>query len=112
MFVVKIKEFGPAKTARRGFDIQPTTEGKKIKEFGLAKTARRGFDIQLKCSQPSSSQLTDLRSSQTGFIGSSSQGDGTPNRALEEIIQGSQRFNPREMGEVVASAYERMAFYL
>jgi SWI/SNF-related matrix-associated actin-dependent regulator of chromatin subfamily A3 len=73
---------------------------RKVEEEKRLKAAKKGGYIS-GSSQPSSSQLTDLRSSQTGFIGSSSQGDGTPNRTLEEIIQGSQRFNPREMGEVV-----------
>jgi hypothetical protein len=40
-----IKEFGLVKTARRGFAVQPTNQGKTIKEFGLVKTARRGFAV-------------------------------------------------------------------
>ncbi len=46
MFVVKIKEFGLVKTARRGFTAHPTKQGETIKEFGRVKTARRGFDIR------------------------------------------------------------------
>lgn len=40
-------------------------------------------------------------SSQTGFAGSQSQGDGAPSQSLDDIMEASQRFNPREMGEVV-----------
>ena len=40
-------------------------------------------------------------SSQTDFGGTLSQGDGTSSQTIEDLIEGSERFNPREMGEVV-----------
>ncbi len=74
---------------------------RKAEEAKRTKAAKKGGGYVAGSSQPSSSQMSDPRSSQTGFIGSSSQGDGAPSRSIEDIIQGSQQFNPREMGEVV-----------
>lgn len=44
---------------------------------------------------------TQSGSSQSGFAGGMSQTNSIPVQNMEQIIQGSQRFNPREMGEVV-----------
>ena len=81
--------------------VQRAREEKKRKaeEAKRLKAAKRGGYIS-GSSQPSRSQLSDLQSSQLGFMGSS-QGDGTPGQSFEELVQGSERFNPREMGEVV-----------
>lgn len=73
---------------------------RKAEEAKKLKAAKKGGYIS-GSSQPSSSQMSELLSSQTSFMGGPSQGDGTPGRSLEEIMDGSQRFNPREMGEVV-----------
>jgi SWI/SNF-related matrix-associated actin-dependent regulator of chromatin subfamily A3 len=44
----------------------------------------------------------ELRSSQPEFAGSSSQGQSRlPEQSLEQIMEESHRFNPREMGEIV-----------
>lgn len=40
-------------------------------------------------------------SSQTDYAGTLSQGDGNPSRSIEDLIDGSERFNPREVGSVV-----------
>ena len=41
------------------------------------------------------------QSSQMEFGGTLSQGDGPSSQSLDDLIETSQRFNPREMGEVV-----------
>lgn len=50
-----------------------------------------------------SSQPGFAGSSQSGFVGGMSQANSIPApvQSMEQLIQGSQRFNPREMGEVV-----------
>ena len=70
-----------------------------VEEAKRLKAAKKGGYVT-GSTQSRSSQTTDPRSSQ-GFVGSSSQGDGAPNRSIESIIEASQQFNPREMGEVV-----------
>ena len=74
---------------------------RKAEEARRPKAANKGGGYFSGSSQLSSSQLTDPQSSHPGSTGGSLLGDGTPGRSLEEIIEGSQRFNPREMGEVV-----------
>ena len=82
--------------------VRKAKEEKKraSEEAKRLKAAKRGGYIS-GSSQPHNSQITDLRSSQSDFMGGSSQGDGTPSQTLESIIEVSQQFNPREMGEVV-----------
>lgn len=41
------------------------------------------------------------RSSQTDFAGTLSQGGGPSSQSIETLIEGSERFNPREVGSVV-----------
>lgn len=40
-------------------------------------------------------------SSQTDYMGTSSQGNGESSQSIEDLIDGSERFNPREVGSVV-----------
>lgn len=40
-------------------------------------------------------------SSQTDYAGTLSQGDGNSSQSIEELIDGSERFNPREVGSVI-----------
>ena len=40
-------------------------------------------------------------SSQTDYAGTISQGDGQSSQSIEDLIDGSERFNPREVGSVV-----------
>ena len=40
-------------------------------------------------------------SSQTDYVGTLSQGDGSSSQSIEDFIHGSERFNPREVGSVV-----------
>lgn len=76
--------------------IQRAREEKKRKaeELKRLKTARKGGVLT-----PGSSQQWDLGSSQTGFA--SSQSSSTPTQSLDTIVAGSERFNPRDVGEVV-----------
>lgn len=41
------------------------------------------------------------RSSQNDYAGTLTQGDGNTNQSIEDLIEGSERFNPREVGNVV-----------
>ena len=42
----------------------------------------------------------DAHFSQSEYAGTLSQGDGDPSQSLEDLMETSQRFNPRELGEV------------
>lgn len=43
----------------------------------------------------------DMSNKQLGYSGDSNVGDGEPTQTMEDVIETSQRINPREMGEVV-----------
>lgn len=80
----------------------------ELKKFQAAKKAMSsksgsGRQRVVGSSQSGSSQSgsTQSGSSQSGFVGGMSQTNSIPVQNMEQIIQGSQRFNPREMGEVV-----------
>lgn len=77
---------------------------KKVREAKKQKVAEIKRAQAVKAigrSKPGSSQRIESGSTQTGFAGSSSQSEITPSQSVEDIIQGSKRFNPRQMGEVV-----------
>lgn len=69
---------------------------KKMAELKKQQAAKKGLG-----SRRGDGQLQEPGSSQTEFVGSQSQGIIAPVQSLEEIMHESQRFNPREMGEVV-----------
>lgn len=54
-----------------------------------------------KCSNNGKGLSHGLGSNQTDYVRSSFQEGNTSTQSLEDIMQESQRFNPREMGEVV-----------
>lgn len=68
----------------------------KMEELKKQRSAKKGLG-----STSGNGQQSEPGSSQTGYAGSQSQGTSTPIQSLEEIMHESQRFNPREMGEVV-----------
>ena len=73
-------------------------EAKKRRAAELKKVAKKGAGS----TKGSSSQQWDYGSSQGQYTGSSSQGiDNPPQQSLEDIMIESERFNPREIGEVV-----------
>lgn len=76
--------------------IQRAREEKKrkVEELKRLKNARKGGILL-----PSSSQQWEAGSSQTQF--SNSQPNSSPAPNLENIMAGSERFNPREVGEVI-----------
>lgn len=65
----------------------------ELKKFQAAKKAMS--------SKSGSGRPREVGSSQQGFVGGMSQTSNVPVQSMEQIIQGSQHFNPREMGEVV-----------
>ena len=71
-------------------------EAKKRRAAELKKVAKKGASMKGTSSQP-----WDYGSSQGEFAGSSSQSLGDSSPSLEDIILESERFNPREVGEVV-----------
>lgn len=77
---------------------QKEKEAKKQRMADLKKlqSAKKGLG-----SKSGSGQQSEPGSSQTGFAGSQPQGSSTQIQSLEDIMHDSQRFNPREMGEVV-----------
>ncbi|KAI4278901.1 MAG: hypothetical protein L6R35_006073, partial [Caloplaca aegaea] len=48
-----------------------------------------------------SGKKLDKNGNQLGYAGNSTVGDGEPAQTMEDVIETSQRINPREMGEVV-----------
>ena len=76
--------------------IQRAREEKKRKaeELKKLKNTRKGGVLT-----PGSSQQWDLGSSQPQFA--SSQSSGSPSENLNTIMAGSERFNPRDVGELV-----------
>lgn len=50
---------------------------------------------------PGSGQQREVSSSQTGYVGSTPLVNVPKVQTIEEIMRGSQKFNPREVGEVV-----------
>ena len=76
--------------------IQRAREEKKRKaeELKRLKAANKGGVLT-----PGSSQQWDLGSSQTEFA--SSQSNGTPTQNIGTLIAESEKFNPRDVGEVV-----------
>ena len=46
-------------------------------------------------------QQWGVHSSQTDYAGTLSQGDGNSGQTIDDLIDGSERFNPREVGNVV-----------
>ena len=73
-------------------------EAKARRAAELKKVAKKGPAASM---NGTSSQRWDYGSSQGEFVGSSSQGLSESAQSLEDIILESERFNPREMGEVV-----------
>ena len=77
---------------------------KRIEEEKKRKAARKAAQ---KSSQKSGRVATgsgkdwDINSSQSGFAGSSYVGDEEPAETMDDLVETSQRINPREMGEVV-----------
>lgn len=65
----------------------------ELKKFQAAKKAMS--------SKPGSGRQREVGSSQQAFVGGMSQTNSVPVQSIEQIIQGSQRFNPRELTEVV-----------
>lgn len=51
--------------------------------------------------RPGGSQRREVSSSQTGYAGSTPSGTIPQIQTIEELMRGSQKFNPREVGEVV-----------
>lgn len=51
--------------------------------------------------RPGGGQQRELSSSQTGYVGSTPSGTVPQVHTIEELMRGSQKFNPREVGEVV-----------
>lgn len=86
--------------------IQRENEEKKrrmeeLKKFQAAK--KEAAKRKAMGSKSGGGRPQEVGSSQQGFVGVMSQTSSTPVpvQSMEQIIQGSQRFNPREMGEVV-----------
>ena len=81
---------------------QRETEAKrrKIEELKRLEATRKAMAAKA-AKAGRKGQEAPLRSSQMQFAGSSSQGDSMPVQSLEEIMEESQRLNPRDMGEVV-----------
>ena len=64
----------------------------------LRKVAKKGAGV---APPIGGGQQWEQGSSQSGFVGSSSQGLGQASQSIEDFVLGSERFNPREVGEVV-----------
>ena len=77
---------------------QKEKEAKKRKAEELKKiaAAKKG-----KGGKTSGSGKQWEHSSQTDYAGTLSQGDGNSHQSIEDLIDGSERFNPREVGNVV-----------
>ena len=73
---------------------------KQRKAAELRKVAKKGAGI---IARPTggSSQQWEHGSSQSEFVGSSSPGLGEASQSIEDIVLESERFNPREVGQVV-----------
>ena len=76
---------------------QKEKEAKKRKAEELKKiaAAKKGTKGNSRSGQQSG------QSSQTDFAGTLSQGDGSSSQSLEDLMEGSERFNPRDVGEIV-----------
>ena len=71
---------------------------KRRRAAELKKVAKKGAGVA-----PSigGGQQWELGSSQSDFVGISSQGLGEASQSIEDFVLESERFNPREMGQVV-----------
>lgn len=67
-------------------------KAEELKQIAAAKKANGG--------KKGAGQKAGLLLSSQGYAGTLSQGDGDSGQSLEEIMETSQRFNPRELGEV------------
>ena len=78
--------------------VQKAKEAKKkqIEDLKKLKAAQRAGGRAT-----GSGRQWELNSSQSQYAASQSSGDGEPTPALEDFMAEGQRFNPREMGEVV-----------
>ena len=72
-------------------------EKRRIAELKQLKAAQKG----LGSAKGRGGQQWEAGSSQTDYVSSQIQGDQTPAQSLEDIMRGSEHFNPREMGEIV-----------
>lgn len=70
---------------------------RKVEELKRLQAAKKAMALKT----GKRAQEEALRSSQMQFAGSSSQGDSMPTQSLEELMEESQRLNPRDMGQVV-----------
>ncbi|KAL8989148.1 MAG: hypothetical protein Q9177_001905 [Variospora cf. flavescens] len=70
--------------------LKQVEESKKLKAAQKSGRAATG-----------SGKKSDKNGNQWGYAGNSTVGDGEPAQTMEDVIEISQRINPREMGEVV-----------
>ncbi|KAL9020661.1 MAG: hypothetical protein Q9185_002109 [Variospora sp. 1 TL-2023] len=70
--------------------LKQVEESKKLKAAQKSGRAATG-----------SGKKSDKNGNQLGYAGNSTVGDGEPAQTMEDVIETSQRINPREMGEVV-----------
>lgn len=84
----------PVDTLHQREEEEKRKRMEELKKFQAAKKA-------MMSSKSGSGRQQGVGSSQSGFVGGLSQTESIPVQSMEQIMQESQRFNPREMGEVV-----------